>query len=104
MNRVALAGIGLVLALVACGASPKMSSAPTLDDYAMTQEGATYRVVVHYDTSTKEWTPVTLPRMPYHHASRLTFVNLGDHPELDGLRAGRVELTIVLGAKDIRRV
>lgn len=99
--RVGLVGLALV---TACAASSRTVAAPTLDDYATAREGATYRVSVRYDPARSEWVPVSVPRMPLHHASRLTFVNLAEHPELDRLRATSAQLTIVLGRADIHRI
>jgi hypothetical protein len=39
--------------------------------------------------------------MPLHHASRLLWVNLGDHPEVSGAGPARLRFTLTVEARDI---
>lgn len=86
-------------ALRPCGGEP---SAPRLTDYALSADGQRYSVEVTRHPTTGEWQPSPLPRMPHHHASRLSLRGLADHPELVG--AERPRLTIELLSHTIEQV
>jgi hypothetical protein len=86
-------------ALRPCAGEP---SAPRLTDYALAADGQRYSVEVTRHATTGEWQPAPLPRMPHHHASRLSLRGLSDHPELVG--AQRPRLTIELLSHTVEQV
>lgn len=74
-----------------------------LEDYALVADGRRYRVDVIRDVTTGAWEPTPLPRMPYHHASRLALRGLGDHPELATV-GDRARLVIEMVSHTIEQV
>jgi hypothetical protein len=46
------------------------------------QKGPTYRARISYDKD-DGWRTVVKLRVPYHHAARIEWVNLGEYPVLD---------------------
>lgn len=68
---------------------------PRLSDFGMLDDGDRVHIDVARDTKTGEWMPTPLPRMPHHHASRLAWQNLSDHPSLAGLAHARFDVELV---------
>jgi hypothetical protein len=85
--------------IVACGV--EAVSAPELRDYALVKDGATYHAVVERDPSHGSWRPVATPRMPLHHASRLVWLNLVDHPGLTAKAGSRLRFTFSIDRHEI---
>lgn len=79
-------------------------STPRLEDYALVADGRRYFVDVTRDPSTGEWQPTPLPRMPHHHASRLSLRGLTDYPGLLTLGDERPRFVIELLSHTIEQV
>jgi hypothetical protein len=92
---------GAASALAPCPPSPSL---PRLEDYALTADGGRYVVDVTRDPRTGEWMPTPLPRMPHHHASRLTFENLAAHAALATAGGETLRFTLELVSRHIEQV
>ncbi len=68
---------------------------PHLADFSMVSDGDRVHIDVARDANTGEWMPTPLPRMPLHHASRLAWQNLAEHPALAGLAHARFEFELI---------
>jgi hypothetical protein len=85
-------------------ACPTTQTVPHLDDYALSADGQRRWVDVARDPGTGEWMPTPQPRMPFHHASRLSFENLTDYPALVEARERTVRFVFEQVSHQIEQV
>ena len=79
-------------------------STPRLDDYTDATEGARLHVDVRRDVTTGEWMPTPLPKMPHHHATRLTWLDLDAHPEIAATRSEVLRFEFEIAERKVQPV
>lgn len=72
---------GVLLVFVASLVSGQTQSEP-VEFAGLIQKGPTYRAQISYNKE-DGWRTVVKLRVPYHHAARIEWVNLGEYPTLD---------------------
>jgi hypothetical protein len=75
-----------------------------LADFGLAAKGGRYHLEVTHGGPNGGWQPVATPRMPHHHASRLVWTNLTEHPVLGDLGSGRLRFDFELRSVHIEPV